>query len=135
MGLVVWVAGWQMQCCGTPFAVGSQVAWTLGEADQDWLDTVLGTDAAPIVDMAEDHHGGLPADAPQTRATVTRIRAVHCRYAPEPGGERLMLYPVPGSSVLSDLASADGWTPDSGDVKFVGYLVDLGSAQLHARRA
>jgi hypothetical protein len=33
VALVVWVDGWQMQCCGTPFAVGSQVAWTLGEAD------------------------------------------------------------------------------------------------------
>lgn len=30
-----------MQCCGEPFAVGSQVSWTLGDADTDWLGAVL----------------------------------------------------------------------------------------------
>ena len=37
VGLTVWVDSWQMQCCGEPFRVGSQVTWTLGAADQDWL--------------------------------------------------------------------------------------------------
>jgi hypothetical protein len=101
VALVVWVDGWQMQCCGTPFAVGSRVAWTLGEADRDWLETVLSTDVQQTVDMAEDHHGALPADARQTRATVIRIRAVRCRYASRPGHDPRTLYPVSGSGVLS----------------------------------
>jgi hypothetical protein len=25
----VYVAGWQLECCGTPFAVGDEVEWTL----------------------------------------------------------------------------------------------------------
>jgi len=86
---------------------------------------MLGAQAQVHIDLAEDHHGRLSADAPRTWGTVTRIRAVHCRYAPTRGGDSRALYPVPGSGVLSDIESADGWTPDHGDVKFVGYLVDL----------
>lgn len=135
VALVVWVDGWQMQCCGTPFAVGSHVAWTLGEADRDWLKTLLSADVQRTIDMAEEHHGQLPDDTPETRATVTRIRAVHCRYASRPGHDPRTLYPVPGSGVLSDLESADGWTPDCGDAQFAGYLVDLDSEETPPRRA
>lgn len=92
------------------------MAWTLGEADRDWLETVLSTDVQQTVGMAEEHHGGLPADTRQTTATVSRIRAVHCCYASRPGHDHRMLYPVSGSGVLSDLESADGWTSDCGDV-------------------
>lgn len=38
----MWADDWQMQCCGEPFRVGSEVAWTLGEADRDWLEEMLG---------------------------------------------------------------------------------------------
>jgi predicted cobalt transporter CbtA len=42
-----------------------------------------------------------------------------------PGQQSQALYPVPGSGVQSHVESADGWTPDHGDLRFVGYLVDL----------
>ncbi len=45
MGMTVWVDSWQMRCCGEPFRVGSQVAWTLSGADPDWLGAMLGADA------------------------------------------------------------------------------------------
>ena len=124
MGMTVWVDSWQMQCCGEPFQVGSQVAWTLGDADPDWLEAVLGTDAH-FVDAAEEHHGGVSEDAAPTRGTVTRIAAVHCLYAPRPGSDSPVSYPVPGSGVLTDIESADGWTADREDAQFVGYLVQL----------
>jgi hypothetical protein len=125
MGMTVWVDSWQMQCCGEPFRLGSQVAWTLGGTDPDWLEALLGVDAQQTVDAAEEHHGGVPEDTIPTRGTVTRIVAVHCRYAPRPGGDSRTIYPVPGSDVLTDVASADGWTADRGDERFVGYLVQL----------
>lgn len=28
--MTIWIGGWQMQCCGKPFRLGSRVAWTLG---------------------------------------------------------------------------------------------------------
>jgi len=125
VGLVVWVDDWQMQCCGEPFRIGSEVAWTVSEADGAWLAGMLGPDAQGTVDAAEDHHGLLPAETPPTRGTVARIRAVHCRFAPRHGADSRTLFPVPGSGVVSDIDLADGWTPDQGDARFVGYLVEL----------
>jgi len=121
--MTVWIDGWPMQCCGKPFRLGSRVAWTLGAADPDWLEAMLG--AQQTVDAAEEHHGGIPEDTVPTRGTVTHIAAVHCRYAPTPGSESRTLYPVAGSGVLTNIDSADGWTADRGDEQFVGYLVQL----------
>jgi hypothetical protein len=42
MIMTVWVGSWQMQCCGEPFHLGSQVAWTLGTTDLEWINTMLG---------------------------------------------------------------------------------------------
>jgi hypothetical protein len=75
-----------MQCCGEPFAVGSQVSWTQGDVDTDWLGAVLGAKATGV-DAAEDHHVGLSEEVPETVATVSGISAVHCRYAPAPRGD------------------------------------------------
>jgi Family of unknown function (DUF6578) len=59
--MTLWVDAWQMQCCGEPFRLGSPVAWTVREADPDWLEAVLGAGAAPGVNGAEEHHGGIQA--------------------------------------------------------------------------
>jgi hypothetical protein len=123
--ITVWVDSWQMQCCGQPFRIGSHVAWTLRAADPDWLEAMLGTDAQQAVDAAEEHHGGIPEDTEPTRGRVTRIAAVHCRFAPMPGSDSPTAYPVQGTGILTDVESADGWTDDSGDEHFVGYLVQL----------
>ncbi len=106
--------------------LGSPVAWTLREADPDWLQAVLGTERSPGVDGAEEHHGGIPEDTEPTRGVVTRIWAVHCRYAPRTAGDPRVLYPVPGSGVLTDVDSADGWIADRGKERFAGYVVHLG---------
>jgi hypothetical protein len=108
--MTIWVYGWQMQCCGEPFSVGARVTWTLHEPDTDLLATVLGPDVK--IDAAEEHHGGVPEDAPKTTGTVRRIEAVHFGYAPK-AAER------------TEVRSADGWTKDRGELKFAGYLVRL----------
>jgi hypothetical protein len=123
--MTLWVDAWQMQCCGEPFRLGSQVAWTVGEADPDWLAAVLGAETAPGVGGAEEHHGGIPEDTEPTTGVVTRISAVHCRYALGPGGDPRVLCPVPGSGVLADVDLADGWIADRGEECFVGYVVWL----------
>lgn len=125
MSLTVWVDSWQMQCCGAQFHRGSQVTWTLSEPDPDRFETLLGAGAQLTVDAVEEHHGGIPEDTPPTRGKVTRIAAVHCTYAPRPGSDSRTGYPVPGSVVLTDVKSADGWTADRDDERFVGYLVQL----------
>jgi hypothetical protein len=109
MGLTVWVGSWQMQCCGEPFSVGQPVSWTLGDADQDWLMTMLGADAQVTVDAAEEHHDGLPEETPRTTGIVSRIAAVHCRYARA------------GPALASALSGARLWCPEP---RRVGRRVD-----------
>jgi uncharacterized protein DUF6578 len=123
--MTVWVDSWQMQCCGEPFRVGSQVAWTLRAADPDLLQKMLGADSRQAADATEEHHGGVPEDTVPTRGTVTHIAAVHCRFAPEAGSRSRAACLVPGTGVLTDVWSADGWTKDRGDECFMGYLVQI----------
>lgn len=117
----IWVDDWQVQCCGDAFSVGATVSWTVQEPDREWLTGLLGDQVAATVDAAEEHHGDGPLE--RVEAEVTEISAVHCRYALKPGADAL--YPVEGSSVLTPLTEADGWTPNRGELSFVGYLVTL----------
>ena len=60
-----------------------------------------------------------------TRGTVTQIATVYCRFASQPGNGPQTSYPVPGSGILADVESADGWNADRGDERFVGYVIQL----------
>lgn len=121
--MTVWVDSWQMQCCGQPFHIGSEISWTLRTADLNWLEGSMGREQT--VDAAEDHHGAVPEDSEPTHGTVTGIKAVHCRFASRPGTGSGTFYPLHGSGVLTDVKSADGWIADRDDERFVGYLVGL----------
>ncbi|MET8559978.1 DUF6578 domain-containing protein [Streptomyces flaveolus] len=58
----VFYADWQMECCGTPFAVGDEVAWRLVPA---------GDEDAPCGAAARvENHGG------PDRATAGRVRGI-----------------------------------------------------------
>jgi hypothetical protein len=56
--VTVWIADWQMQCCGDPFRRGERIAWTvLTGSDShlpEWLAEVLG-DRVVTVDAIEEH--------------------------------------------------------------------------------
>jgi hypothetical protein len=111
MEITVWMAGWQMECCGTPFAVGSKVSWhLLPDSDVSWLEPVVQV----TVDAVEDHHGG--TDAPPTTATVVSIATVHYRCDPAP---------VVGSAVTKPVHSALKWNDDLDGRRFAGFLVRL----------
>ncbi|MFI2259397.1 DUF6578 domain-containing protein [Streptomyces tubercidicus] len=125
MKLKVWLDDWQMQCCGDPFSIGSEVSWTLIDPKDEWLTDVLGAELADTVDAAEDRHLGAPKGATPTVATVTAISAVHCRFAPRPGSPTGTLYPVPDTGILTTITSADGWTPNRENREFIGYLVEV----------
>lgn len=117
MQLYVWMAGWQMECCGTPFRTGDEVSWRLRNpisAELGLLDTVLHDGVAASVDAVEDHHGD--PSTPPTVGTVASIATVHCRFAPEP---------VAGSGIVAAVAVAEKWNDDLGDRRFAGFLVRL----------
>ncbi|CAM5238037.1 hypothetical protein SALBM135S_00682 [Streptomyces alboniger] len=52
----VWYEDWQMECCGTPFAVGDEVAWPL-MITEEWGDAAWAADlselAAPVEALAD----------------------------------------------------------------------------------
>ncbi|GAB7029359.1 hypothetical protein JCM4914_08200 [Streptomyces platensis subsp. malvinus] len=121
----MWMDGWQMECCGEPFAIGSEVDWAVVAPDREWLTKVLGAQTAATVDGVEEHHGGGPEHAAPVRGTVTGISAVHCRFAPLPGGADHTRYPVPGSGTLTPLSSAPRWNAGRDGLSFVGFLVEL----------
>ena len=58
----VWIDGWQMECCGAPFEVGSRVEWTCGTPDFEWLSDALDDETPRSMDAAEDHHGPVAHD-------------------------------------------------------------------------
>jgi hypothetical protein len=100
----VWVDGWQIQCGGTPFHVGDAVEWTLTRNnDVEWLENVVGPETAHMIDFPEEHHGGLPADAPVTQGRVARIHAVRSRFAATPGADPKMLQSVAAAARRLDL--------------------------------
>ena len=122
----VWIAGWQMQSCHTPFAVGEKVEWTLYRlSDSQWLEYLLGADLGKRIEFAEGNHGQLPSDTPVTQASVADIHAVRTRYAARPGESPIVRYPVPGTATLTKVTSADGWETETNEMTFTGYIVDL----------
>src|SRR4051812_10198319 len=116
--------GWQMQCCGTPFSVGSRVAWVAAQPDQDYLASVLGDEVAARVSLAEEHHDD-PPDSLLAEGVVRSIQAVRCRYAPDGCGPQPTWYPVNGSATFTRLTTAAGQDGDDGALQFVGYLIEL----------
>ncbi|MEU9475211.1 DUF6578 domain-containing protein [Streptomyces sp. NPDC048191] len=116
----VFYEDWQMECCGTPFAVGDDVAWKLVAYDTEGVREGHGYGAEAWV----ENHGG--PDHPVT-GRVRAIDLVHEEYsyrlpepAPGPGpvepeaglvvrGTGRGLEPVPGTVALEPADSCPKW--------------------------
>ena len=91
MQLYVWMASWQMECCGTPFRKSTEVSWRLrnpNSTELAWLDTVLHDGVAATIDAVEDHHG----DSSAHRLRALWPRSPRCIVASRPSQ-----LPDPGS--------------------------------------
>ncbi len=122
---LIWYDTWQMECCGDPYAIGDEVAWSLsGRTDVDWLEVALGTELAAAVTHVEDHHE-VEGDAVVRTGAVLDIRCVSCRYAPTPGEDQRVRHPVEGTTRTWPVQRADGSERSTDDRSFIGYLVDL----------
>ena len=130
MEITVWIADWQMQCCGDPFRRGERIAWTvlrgLDSHEPEWLAEVLG-DRVVAVDAIEEHHQEEDSEVEPVIGTIASIRAVSCRLAPVTEGSRTYVQ-IPGSGVTTDIEMADGWTEPPSGTELMGYLVELTGA-------
>jgi hypothetical protein len=125
----IWTEAWEWQCCGEPFAVGTDVEWELTPVEADgrtFLAKPLGTEIADQLTHYEGHHPSAVDNAqPLTRGRVESIQAVYWQLAPRPSGNPVVVYPVPGTALLKARETANGRETEDDKLDFVGYIVDL----------
>lgn len=127
MEALIWVADWELQCCGEPFAVGDTVTWAASPADgsSDWLAALVGPDLGQKISYLNTRHGPHPSEGTATiSGEIVGIRAAFVRHKADPP-DRKMFHPVPGSEYLKDVFRADGWEPENDNRRFRGYVVWL----------
>jgi hypothetical protein len=125
MTTLVWVHGFEMQCCGAPFAIGKAVSWTTTSGvDLEFLSPVLGDDLAASITASVDNHAGADGTevtTSETTGTVHSIDAVWCDYENRDN----VLHPIGGSTTIEPRTDGDGWEPEGDVRRFLGYLVTL----------
>lgn len=125
----IWVDGWQMECCGDPFEVGSVVAWRLFPvSDLDFVTAVIGEEEARALTDREEHHDEPKADIVPRKLKIRSIRAAFCIFAARSVQEPKALSPVPGSGILESTTRADGFDQGTQGRRFVGYVVEADEA-------
>ncbi len=121
--VVVWVAGWEQECCGDELRVGRPaVLHVRREAGSVPFDAD-GLLAVPVpLDGWERHHEE-HEQPPEARGTVTGLRRLDGRRVPQHPGSRVLVRER-GSGRLSPVASSAGGSddPEGGPV---GFLVTL----------
>ena len=115
----VWIADWEMQCCGEPFFLGERVDWPASQlTDTSWY-ADLGFEQVPfwIYSAHTD-------DEPRLCGTVEEIQAVFCRFRVR----RRTATMISGTGILEPRTRAarnephDEW---GGPKSWIGYLVRL----------
>lgn len=130
---LVWVPGWEFECCGEEFAVGDVVQWTATMVLDDYFVGFLGEALGSEVKYRESHH--LPVDAVPLTGRVLSIRSVCC-----PSGVVTQADPAlrdvrtsdsgpdvraTGVAVVDEVASAGLPLPPADRLDFRGWLVVL----------
>ena len=126
MKAVVWYASWQMECCGDPFAVGDEVAWTADEdVNDEWFSAALGPDIAASITHSEEHHSDVEHLA-QVEGHVFSITGAWCAFGPTEPDDRVHV-PLAGSARLVEVREAGAAQRESfPDLNFNGWVVELG---------
>lgn len=100
------------------------MSWTVTSAvDREYLENVIGAEAAAAVSDHEDHHDVAAGEVRPLSGMVRDIAAVSCHFA----AQGRALYPVPGTAVVEARSRADGWEHEDDSLKFLGYIVTLSS--------
>jgi len=114
----IWVADWEMQCCGKPFKVGDCVKWEITKCEDDFLP--FGS-TCKIDYRYEGHDQG--EHLYEISGIVTKIQLVHTLY--EQDSEDEQMYRPVSYKISNFNGEADGWEKDIDKFLFRAYLVQL----------
>jgi len=122
---VVWYASWQMECCGDPFAVGDQVAWTADEdVNDEWFSAALGPTIATSITHAEEHHSDNELLA-KIDGRVLSITGAWCACGPVAPNDRVHV-PLEGSTRFLEVRQAGAADRQTfPHLTFNGWVVEL----------
>jgi hypothetical protein len=128
----VFVDGWQLHCCGTPFRLGTTVRWDVEAVlNNEWLVGLLDANHSRQVSYHQSDHGmtGTPF---HMVAEVLAIEALSYDLEPDPDPRIAVpgqvLRAIGGSGRLAVLDSADGRESEPADSchsAFAGYIVEV----------
>lgn len=128
MGSVtVYIAAWELRCCGAPIVVGSPAVFLLSsEVDREWLNDCLGKERAATVTAVYSHHSQHD-DPVETHGTIRPIGAIFQQYTP-PDATARTRDPIPGTGSVESRTAGNGYEPPDGVRTFLGYVVELETA-------
>lgn len=72
----VWLSGWEWECCGDPFTVGSTVTFSCHPPQGNWFVEQFGADFAASIALVEEHHDDGGDDRP-VQALAGTVRSIH----------------------------------------------------------
>ena len=119
--VLIWVDGWQLQCCGHSITVGSAISCDCAAVDRSWLSAIIGADQATRVDYMEEHHDGYIIF--RVRGVVRGVDAVCCSYDVDPLTK--IASPISDSSSRQSFETVSGHERGAPSKDLVGYLVTI----------
>lgn len=131
---IVHYAEWEMACCGTSFAIGSQVTWPVRpfQWKEGYLPPEVEKEAGPV-DYIYDKHGESWESLLTLTGKVKKIRGLYLRFGPRPGED--YLYPVSGSVLGMENSPPLAERSKEGSLpRLDAYLVELEEWEIHPAR-
>jgi hypothetical protein len=119
MIIEVAIDDWQLDCCGEPFSVGSEVTWNIHANEHKGP-------PREVPSFVEDHHDLVQGRVEERKVTgrVLSIQADAHRYAPIYPGAR-QLGPVPGDVIAEQVVTAERFHEPPEGYTHVGFTVQL----------
>ncbi|TLG75429.1 DUF6578 domain-containing protein [Culicoidibacter larvae] len=115
--VIVWVDGWQMQCCGTAFNIGSIIEWKVSQVSYD----LSPIEDLGVIDYYYDDHAYNNTVSVLSGEVVEICKVYHAYKLDEVNN---VYRPVSGKLEKFN-QEADGWEVDYDSWKFVAYLVKV----------
>lgn len=119
---IILISGWEMQCCGTPFAIGDSIKWLVSK--WSWGEGYIAPEGIKEISYFYNEHSSDWQDLFSLTGKVATIKAVFESFVPNPENEKFLMR-ASGETSIRKVTYADGWDKDVDGKKFDCYIVDL----------